>query len=247
MTDDEDRTQEIRRDGPPPSVPRAASGDTAQYARRPTGNTPPFGMPAGAPQPQAGYQRPVPGYAPAPPSGIPASGRPMLPVDRGSSGFPAAILGAVVAALLAVASSYANYQAVLHNVSRNPGTLKGYLLGLLGTLPWPAGSSGKYLTALLAGVVIILVVSLVLIMAATMSTRAGNGGFAVFLAGWLAVVIGGGIAGVAAVEIWSTGPTMPGAAGTFANSGLVWGAWVGWIPGLVVLAAHAMRRKPVSS
>lgn len=262
MTDDEDRTQEIRRDRG--GSTSSGSPDTDRFGRRSTGNTPPFGAPgrqAGPQEPQpaqqqqqssAGYGRPAsppPGYQGGPgyrPAGgpVPAYGAPMVASDRGSGGFPAALVGAVVATLLAVATAYAGYQAARHDVDLDGRSFTGFFVGRLSLAPWPS-QGGDYTTAFIAAVVIVLIVTLLLMMAATMGTRAGTGGFAVFLGGWMATVLAGAGAEAAAAAIWV--PTGLGNyLSTYVMSGMVWGVLYGWIPALVLLIAHAMRRKPVT-
>lgn len=256
MTDDDDRTQEIRRDDD-----RARSASEARSTDRPverTGNTPPFGAPA-APQqrqsgPQAGGdQRPAqpsgPGYRPIPPyQQVPAEGyaAPMLPTDRGSGGFPAALVGAVIATLLAAGTSYANYQLMVHDVSRDGRTFAGFFTLRLGVLPWPGNAGGDRLTAFLAGLVVVLAVTLLLMMAATMSTRAGTGGFGLFLGAWMSVVIAGAAAAPAVAAILFSDHLSVYLA-NYVSSGMEWGVLYGWIPGLLLLITHAMRRKPVSA
>jgi len=254
MTDDEDRTQEIHRDGD--RARSASDGRTDRFAKR-TGNTPPFGTPAAAPQrtdgpagpaghrqpaaqPAPAY-RPAPGYQQAP---SPAYGAPMLPADRGSGGFPAALVGAVVAALVAVGTAYAGYQSMLHDVARDGRSLPGFFVVRLGLLPWPSGS-GDRTTAFLAGLVVVLLVSLLLMMAAAMSTRAGTGGFGLFLGAWMAVVIAGAAAAPAVAAI-ALSDQLSLYVANYVSSGMEWGVLYGWIPALVLLIAHAMRRKPVA-
>lgn len=245
MTDDEDRTQEIRRAGDRyrPSAPDGAG------ERSGSGNTPPFGAPAAAPRqhpqgPVGGYQQAPPAYQPVG-SATSTYGAPMLPADRGSGGFPAALVGAVIAALLGAATSYGGYQAAMHNVSLDPSRVSGYFVGRLGLLPWPGAHRANFATAFLAGIVIVLVVTLVLMTAAVMSTRAGTGGFGVFLGGWMAVVIAGAAAGPLAALIWVPGHASSGLVSSYVTGGMVWGVLYGWIPALALLIAHAMRRKPV--
>jgi len=244
MTDDDDRTQEIRRDHD--GGPGATDGPS-----QPSGNTPPFGAPSAPPQrpaggygqPAAGYrpQQPVTGYRPAP-----GYGAPMLPTDRGSGGFPAALVGAVIAALVAVGTSYAGHQAAVHSVSLDPRQVSGFFVSRLGLLPWPVGQGGDRLTAFLAGLVVILLITLLLMMAAAMSTRAGNGGFGLFLGAWMAVVIAGAAAGAVAAAIWMPGGQLSQYIANYITGGMLWGVLYGWIAALALLIAHALRRKPVT-
>jgi hypothetical protein len=250
MTDDDDRTEEIRRDtrreGP-------VSGDTDRLSER-SGNTPPFGAPSASRQgpplgrEPAGYgqpvQQPPPAYRPVPASA--AYSAPVVAVDRGSGGFPAAVVGAVVAALIAVATSYAGYQAALHGVTRDPRTLSGFFVGRLNLTPWPS-RGGDDTTAFIACLVIVLVVKLALMLVTTMGTRAGTGGFAIFLGGWMGCVIAGAGAAVAAWAI-SVPPGTPlgDYVASYVTGGMVWGVLYGWIAALALLIAHAVRRKPAA-
>lgn len=253
MTDDEDRTQEIRRDGDRERF-GPDGGGTDRFSQR-TGNTPPFGAPSAPQQPPrpapGGYQppaqQPPPGYRPAPgyqqAPAAPSYDAPMLPAERGSGGFPAALVGAVVAALVAVATSYAGYEAALHNVTHDGQTFTGFITSRLALLPWPGVHGDDVMTAFVAGLVIILVVTLLLMMAAAMSTRAGTGGFGLFLGAWMSVVIAGAAAGPAVAQIWMSGRVPTGLVATYVTAGIVWGALFGWIAALALLVTHAMRRK----
>lgn len=243
MTDDNDRTQEIRRDGDQyrpagqggsaPAQPEHATprrDDTAAFNRPQQGG--------GAYQPAGG------GYRPAPP--VQSYDAPMLPTDRGSGGFPAAIIGAVVAALVAVLSSFAGHQILKNHASIDPTKPLGFIAYHLYTLPWPSGRGGDPTTAFAAGVLIVLVVSLLLMMAAAMSTRAGTGGFALFLAAWMATVIAGGVARPVVGVIARQGSYGQAIWQNDLNSGVLWGVLFGWIAALVLVIVHAMRRKPVA-
>lgn len=252
MTDDEDRTQEIRRD-----TGRAQSSDRPGQR---TGNTPPFGAPAAPPQrpqgpAQGGYQQPAqqarPGYRPGPgyqqaPQSTAPYGAPMLPADRGSGGFPAALVGAVVAALVAVATSFAGYQTMLHDVSHDSQTVTGFFTSRLVLLPWPGVGNGDQKTAFLTGLVIVLVVALLLMMVAAMSTRAGTGAFGLFLGAWMTVVLAGAAAAPATAAIWMSGQLPSGYLAGSISGGMVWGVLYGWIAALALVITHAMRRKPTA-
>jgi hypothetical protein len=263
MTDDDDRTQEIRRDedqyrqagqgdSTPPTPEHGTSrrDDTAVFSRpAPNVSQPRQQQANGAYPPAGGGYRPA---QPAPrqhtPQGYGAQegyGAPMLPMDRGSGGFPAAIIGAVVATLVAAASSFAAYQLLRNHSSIDPTTPLGFITDHLSMLPWPSGGGNDLTTAFLVGALVVLVVSVLLMMAAAMSTRAGTGGFALFLAAWMASVIAGGIARPVASAIARQGAAPNAVWQTDLNIGLVWGVMVGWIAALVLVIVHAMRRKPV--
>lgn len=268
MTDDNDRTQEIRRDddrfrpaeqgdSTPGRADDAGSrvDDTAVFNRPPQGGAsqeqaPYRPAPQQAPAPRQGggaYPPAGGGYRPAPqPAQAPSYGAPMLPTDRGSGGFPAAIIGAVVATIVAVAASFGAYQILKNHSSIDSRKLPGFLTYRMNLLPWPAGNGGDQTTAFVVGGLIVLVVTLLLMMAATMSTRAGNGGFAVFLAAWMASVIAGGIARPVAGIIARQGSYPNGAWQDDLNIGVVWGVVFGWIAALVLVIVHAMRRKPLT-
>lgn len=262
MTDDNDRTQEIRRDGDDrrrpagqgdsasarPAEPTPRRDDTAVFNRPPqnaaAGESAYRPAPGPAPQ-QGGYPPPGGGYRPAGPAQAPGYGAPMLPMDRGSGGFPAAIIGAVVATLVAVATSFGAYQILKNHSSIDSRKLPGFLTYRMDMLPWPSGRGGDLTTAFAVGVVIVLVVTVLLTMAATMSTRAGTGGFAVFLAAWMASVIAGGVARPVAGAIARQGSYPSGLWQDDLNVGVLWGVLFGWIAALVLVIVHAMRRKPV--
>lgn len=263
MTDDNDRTQEIRRDGdqyrpagqgdssPAQSDQRSSRrDDTAEFSRPPQnapGQAPGY-RPAPAPQQQGGAYPPAGGgYRPAQPAPAQAYGAPMLPIDRGSGGFPAAIIGAVVATLLAVATSFGAYQILKNHSSIDARKLPGFVTYRMGLLPWPSGRGGDLTTAFIVGVLVVLVVTVLLMMAAAMSTRAGTGGFALFLAAWMASVIAGGGACVTAGLVARQQGSWSYAGAAWQNDlgiGLQWGLLFGWITALVLVIVHAMRRKP---
>lgn len=253
--DMDDRTQEIRREDPyrPPAAgsigparDAGRSDDTAVFDAPPaardaraSGSYPPAG---------GGYAPPSGGYRPAPAQQRPASayGAPMLPADRGSGGFPAAIVGAVVATLIAVATSFGAYQILRNHSSIDSRKLPGFVTYRMDLLPWPSGGGSDLSTAFVVGVLIVLVITVLLMMAAAMSTRAGNGGFALFLAAWMTTVIAGGVARPVAGAIARQGSSPEAVWQTDLNVGVLWGVLFGWIAALVLLIVHAMRRKPVS-
>lgn len=256
MTDENDRTQEIRRDADrfQPSGPPAGQGhsqtrrdDTRAFERPVTGSpgptvgTPP--TPSPAPMPPTYAPQPAAGYRPAP---APSYARPMLPADRGSGGFPAAMVGSVVATLIAVAGSFGSYQILKNHSSIDPMKLPGFVTYRMNLLPWPSGRGNDLTTAFAVGVLIVLVVTLLLMMVSAMSTRAGTGGFALLLAAWMATVIAGGVARLVAGAMARQGYSAPGVWQTDLAFGLEWGLMFGWIAALVLLIAHAMRRKPVT-
>ena len=235
MTDDNDRTQEIRRDGD--QYRPAAQGDS----------TPPSAYrPQQPPQQNDAYPPAGGGYRPAGPAQG-SYGEPVLPMDRGSGGFPAAVIGAVVATLIAVATSFAGYQILKSHPSIDARKLPGFVTYRLNMLSWPSGRGGDVTTAFVVGVLIVLVVTLLLMMAAAMSTRAGTGGFGLFLAAWMSTVIAGGIARPVAGAIARNGSF---ASNTIwqddLNVGVVWGVLFGWIAALLLVIVHALRRKPVT-
>ncbi len=166
----------------------------------------------------------------------------MLPTDRGSGGFPAAIIGAVVATLIAAVTAFGAHQILTDHSSIDSRKLPGFVTYRMYMLPWPA-HGGDLTTAFVVGALIVLVVTLLLMMAATMSTRAGTGGFAVFLAGWMATVIAGGIARPVAGVITANGSTPDGVWQNDLSIGVQWGVLFGWIAALVLVIVHAMRRK----
>lgn len=263
MTDDNDRTQEIRRDDdqyrpagqgdshparPAASAPRR--DDTAEFSRPPQ-NAPGQASayrPAQGQQPQPGggaYPPAGGGYRPAGPTQAPAYGAPMLPMDRGSGGFPAAIIGAVVATLVAAATSFGAYQILKNHSSIDSRKLPGFITYRMNMLPWPSARGNDLTTAFAVGVLIVLVITLLLMMAATMSTRAGTGGFGLFLAAWMTSVIAGGVARPVAGAIARQGSYPSGVWQDDLNTGVMWGVVFGWIAALVLVIVHAMRRKPV--
>ena len=255
----DDRTQEIRREDtyrPPqdrsPVPPRepSRSDDTAVFdapaAAGGEGGYPPAGggySPADRGYPLSGGYRSAPAQPQRPAS---AYGAAMLPADRGSGGFPAAIVGAVVATLLAVATSYAAYQILKSHPSIDSRELPGFVTSRMGLLPWPTGAGNGLSTAFVVGVLSVLVITVLLMLAAALPTRAGNGGFALFLAAWMATVIAGGVARPVAGAIARHGSAPQGLWQTEVNIGVAWGALFGWIAALMLLIAHGMRRKPVS-
>lgn len=89
-------------------------------------------------------------------------------------------------------------------------------------------------------------VSVLLMMAAAMSTRAGTGGFALFLAAWMTTAIAGGIARPVAGEIARQGSYGGAVWQSDLNTGVLWGVMFGWIAALVLVIVHAMRRKPAA-
>ncbi|WP_265444585.1 hypothetical protein [Flexivirga meconopsidis] len=233
MTDDFDRTQEIRR---APDWERGEA-DEPNYARQPY---PQQAAAEGAPD----YRQPdyrAPGsYAP----GGPRPGyEPGARADKGGSGFPAATVGAVVGGLLMVLSSFLGYQ-VARNGSFNLRSWDGWFAQTIPLAPWPFdGGSSKVTTAFIAALVIVVFVVLLLLMAATMSVRAGGGSFAVFLSAWMTCVIGGAIARVVAGLIGRSDIFVE-VVRADATSGATWGVVAGWIVGLATVAVHLMRRKP---
>lgn len=257
MTDDDDRTQEIRRSDDRYRPP-AGSTEAQGYSPERRDDTPAFGRPAAGPAGPAPVDQPGPipgsyapaqvgGYRPAGPAG--PYGQPMLPTDRGSGGFPAAVIGAVVATLVAVASSFGAYQILKDHSSIDPGKLPGFVTYRMNLVPWPSGRGTDLTTAFAVGVLIVLIITLLLMMAAAMSTRAGTGGFALFLAAWMATVISGGVARpvAGAIARQSYRGYSPQAAWQADLSvGLEWGLMTGWIAALVLLIVHAMRRKPLT-
>lgn len=224
MTDDDDRTQEIRRDG---DQYRPAQGQPQQQA--------------GGAYPPAGG-----GYRPVEPAREQHYAAPMLPTDRGSGGFPAAIIGAVVATIIAALSSYAGHQILRSHPSIDPTKPLGFLTYHLNLLPWPSGGGHDLTTAFVVGVLIVLVVAVLLMMAAALSTRAGTGGFALFLAAWMASVIAGGIARPVTGVIARHGSSPVAAWQSDLNTGVVWGVMLGWIAAVALVMVHAMRRKPAA-
>lgn len=260
MTDDDDRTQEIRRDGD--QLRPAGQGDSApaqpEHSTPRRDDTAEFDLPASRPSdPGPGHQpaqrqAPQPRDAGYPPAGggyrQPAQpyGASMLPTDRGSGGFPAAIIGAVVATLLAVATSFGAYQVLKNHSSIDPVKVPGFITYRMNMLPWPYGRGGDLTTAFAAGVLIVLVVSLLLMMAAAMSTRAGTGGFALFLAAWMATVIAGGVARPVAGAIARQGNYGNAVWQEDLGVGVLWGVLFGWVAALVLVIVHAMRRKPMA-
>jgi hypothetical protein len=170
----------------------------------------------------------------------------MMPTDRGSGGFPAAIIGAVVATLVAVATSYTSYQVLKDNPGLNATDVPGFIVYRLQLIPWVGLHGSDVLTAFLAGAVIVLLVTLLLMMASTLTTRAGNGGFALFLAAWMASVIAGAIARpVVSAILFRDMRRSAGAWQADITNGVTWGVLFGWIAAVVLLVVHAARRKPV--
>ncbi|GGB17180.1 hypothetical protein GCM10011492_03710 [Flexivirga endophytica] len=265
MTDDEnDRTQEIRRDGDRYSSPDQGGSAGPEPRRGGRDDTAVFDAPAGgAPSagPFAQGARPAPGpqdpgrppqqagaYPPAgggyrPPPQAQSYGAPMVPTDRGSGGFPAAIIAAVVATLLAVATSFGAYQILKEHSSIDSRKVPGFVTYRMNMLPWPSGRGGDLTTAFVVGALIVLVVTLLLMMASAMSTRAGNGGFALFLAAWMATVLAGAIAEPVVGVIARQGSYPTGMWQNDISNGVLWGVLFGWIAALVLLIVHAMRRK----
>lgn len=286
MSDDDDRTQEIPRDGdrfagsddgtgrdgtarlpqggPAPSPDRPEGTEVLDRRQPAASQSGPSGqprpqqtVPRPGPQQSGGYPPPGGGYRPSPSAGAaPAdsgygraqqayAGAPMLPTDRGSGGFPAAIVGAVVATLVAVASAFGGYQILRNHSSIDPEQVPGFVTYRMNMLVWPFDGGNSDLTmAFVVGGLIVLVVTALLMMAATMSTRAGNGGFAVFLAAWMATVIAGGVARPVAGAIAGHRPSPAGAWQTDIGIGVEWGVLFGWIAALVLVILHTMRRKP---
>ncbi|MFC6706041.1 hypothetical protein [Flexivirga alba] len=236
MTDDDDRTREIHRDGD--RYRPAGQGDsTPPSAYRPQQQQQPQ-QGGGAYPPAGGGYRPTGQAQPY--------AAPMLPTDRGSGGFPAAIIGAVVATIVAAASSYAGYQILKNHSSIDPTKPLGFITYHLNMLPWPSGGGSDLTTAFVVGVLIVLVISVLLMMAAAMSTRAGTGGFALFLAAWMASVIAGGVARPVAGVIARHGSSQNAAWQSDLNTGVLWGVMFGWVAALVLVIVHALRRKPVT-
>lgn len=227
---------------PPPA--QEAGNATQQYAR-PARESYQSSPSAAGPRATQAYSRPDPvareGYRPAP-----SYSQPMLPTDRGSSGFPAALVGAVVAALVAVAASYASYEVFRNNTHVSQSGVPGFFIYRLQLMPWVQLHGSNVVAAFVAGAVIVLVVTLLLMMASTLTTRAGNGGFSVFLAGWMASVIAAAIARTVASAIVSHDLRRPdGAWQLDISNGVIWGLLYGWIAAVVLLIMHVARRKPV--
>lgn len=249
MNDDQDRTQEFGRGGGyrPERSPDERRDDTPPFARVPRPAAPPAGPPVASgpssgPPPAGAYPPPGGGYRPAAPA--PSYGPPMLPTDRGSGGFPAAILGVVVAVLAAAGASFGGFQ-ILRNSTAGDGSAAVWFGQHLQVAVWPSPTAGneRMGSAFGAALIVILVVSAILMIGAAMSTRAGTGGFALFLGTWMAFVLAAGGAHAVAGEIIRVSTTASNVQADFSD-GVAGGVLIGWLPALVLVMVHAMRRKP---
>lgn len=239
MSDNQDRTLEFSREAVQGYVPPEQQGypqpqepEQQGYARPATQRVTQrsWGEPAAQPAPA----RETVGY-PSPTNG------------RGGSGFPAAIVGAVVALAVAVASSFGAHQ--LQSSSVGSQDARNGLISWLNLLYWPWGggqtlwnSESRVQTAFVLGALIVLFVSLLLLMAVVMGTRPRSGGFAVFLGGWMCCVVAGAVAHTAALFVVAQDASAVNVAVQGITYGAGWGAVTGWITALAVAVGHRTRR-----
>ncbi|NNG39516.1 hypothetical protein HJ588_09565 [Flexivirga sp. ID2601S] len=236
MTDDFDRTQEIRRDrdweGGGERQPDQAQQPYPQQ---------PATQPTAPPDYRAPDYRAPGSYAPG---GARPSYEPGVRTDNGDSGFPAATVGAVVAAVLMAVSSFLGHQLARDgNVSMR--SWNGWLAQTMPVAFWPfdGGGQTRATTAFVVALAIVLFLVLLLLMLATMSTRSGNGGFALLLSGWMSCVLAGAVARVVAGLI-GRDTQFAEAIRADVMAGATWGLAAGWIVGCATVAVHLLRRKP---
>lgn len=115
---------------------------------------------------------------------------------------------------------------------------------------WPWSDAGHPLTNFLAALVVVLVVPFVIVAWSAAEVPAGRWGFTMMWASWGAILVGGALAGAAAVVISAAGS--PGSSGfdvlpSGLQAGAGWALLVGWIPALMAAGVHAGRLRPPTS